>query len=176
TGEPYMATEDAVDLEVDGKLQRFYYSFSYRPLRDSSGKIYAIWNSAMDVTELVQSRIKAQNTEQEYRDLAEAMPHIVWTTDLENKLVYYNKNLINFLNLKEDEIDSFDFSAVIHPEDLIKFKDVWEKSTMEHKFFEMELRLYSPEKNDFVWFLNRATPVLDENGNLRQWIGTSTNI
>ncbi|WP_084060897.1 PAS domain-containing sensor histidine kinase [Kaistella solincola] len=176
TGEPYMATEDAVDLEVDGKLQRFYYSFSYRPLRDSSGKIYAIWNSAMDVTELVQSRIKAQNTEQEYRDLAEAMPHIVWTTDLENKLVYYNKNLINFLNLKEDEIDSFDFSAVIHPEDLIKFKDVWEKSTMEHKFFEMEFRLYSPEKNDFVWFLNRATPVLDENGNLRQWIGTSTNI
>jgi len=176
TGEPYIATEDPVDLEVDGRLQTFYYSFSYRPLRDASGKVYAIWNSATDVTELVQARIQAQNAVKEYRDLAEAMPHIVWTTDLEGKLVYYNNNLTNFLNLKKEDIDSFDFSTVIHPEDLIRFKGVWEKSTKEQKFFEMEFRLYNPEKDDFVWFVNRATPILDEDGNLIRWIGTSTNI
>ncbi|AZI67845.1 PAS domain-containing sensor histidine kinase [Kaistella daneshvariae] len=176
TGESYIAKEDPVDLEVDGRLQTFYYSFSYRPLRDASGKVYAVWNSATDVTELVQARIQAQNAVREYRDLAEAMPHIVWTTDLEGKLVYYNNSLTNFLNLKEEDIDSFDFSTVIHPEDLIRFKEVWEKSTKEQKFFEMEFRLYNPEKNDFVWFLNRATPILDEDGNLIRWIGTSTNI
>ena len=27
-----------------------------------------------------------------------------------------------------------------------------------------------------MWFLNRATPVLDDDGNIKQWIGTSTNI
>ena len=98
TGESYIAKEDPVDLEVDGRLQTFYYSFSYRPLRDASGKVYAIWNSATNVTELVQARIQAQNAVKEYRDLAEAMPHIVWTTDLEGKLEYYNNNLTNFLN------------------------------------------------------------------------------
>ena len=176
TGESYIAKEDPVDLEVDGRLQTFYYSFSYRPLRDASGKVYAIWNSATNVTELVQARIQAQNAVKEYRDLAEAMPHIVWTTDLEGKLEYYNNNLTNFLNLKQEDIHSFDFSTVIHPEDLIRFKGVWEKSTKEQKFFEMEFRLYNPEKDDFVWFVNRATPILDEDGNLIRWIGTSTNI
>ncbi|WP_226065001.1 PAS domain-containing sensor histidine kinase [Kaistella polysaccharea] len=176
TGEPYIATEDKVELIVDGRLQQFYYSISYRPLRDSSGKIYAIWNMAMNVTELVNARMKAQNVMKEYRNLAEAMPHIVWTTDQENKLIYYNKNLTNFLNLKEEDIESFDFSDSIHPEDLVKLKEVWEKSTLEQKFFEIEFRLFDPLNEKFVWFLNRATPVLDDEGNLTQWIGTSTNI
>ena len=39
TGEPYIATEDKVDLFVDGRLQTYYYSFSYRPMRDESGQI-----------------------------------------------------------------------------------------------------------------------------------------
>lgn len=176
TGEPYIATEDKVDLIVDGHLQSFYYSFSYRPLRDCNGEIYAIWNMAMNVTELVRARMKAQNAVQEYRDLAEAMPQMVWTTDHSNKITYYNKNLTDFLNLKKEDLENFDFSTVIHPEDYARLIKTWKIAGNEKRFFEIEFRLYNGREENFIWFLNRATPILDEDGNVLQWIGTSTNI
>ena len=176
TGEPYIAKEDKVDLIVDGHLQSFYYSISYRPLRDRNGEIYAIWNMAMNVTELVRARMKAQNAVQEYRDLAEAMPQMVWTTDDSNKITYYNKNLTNFLNLDKDNLENFDFSTVIHPEDYEKLTKTWEIAANDKRFFEIEFRLYNGTEEKFIWFLNRATPILDEDGNVLQWIGTSTNI
>ena len=69
TGEPYFAKEDKVDLVVDGELQTFYYSFSYRPIRDVNGEIYAILNVAVNVTELVNERLKAQNSVKRMRVL-----------------------------------------------------------------------------------------------------------
>ncbi len=176
TGEPYIATEDKVDLVVDGVLQHYYYSISYRPIRNSAGEIYAIFNMGLNVTELVEARLKAQNGVKEYRELAEAMPHIVWTTSSDSKLLYFNGNLLNLLNLNEGQIVNFDFSKVIHPDDYGTLKKEWIKAGLEKKPFELEFRLLDVKKDKFVWFLNRATPILDDQGNIKQWIGTSTNI
>lgn len=176
TGEPYIATEDKVELVVDGMLQQFYYSISYRPLRDGEGKIYAILNMALNVTELVQARMRAQNAVKEHRDLAEAMPHIVWTADRDSKLMYFNQNLLSFANLQEDQIDRLDFENIIHPEDFPKLRRIWTAASREKRFFELEFRLFDAKNERYVWFLNRATPILDNDGEVDQWIGTSTNI
>ena len=176
TGEPYFAKEDKVDLVVDGELQTFYYSFSYRPIRDVNGEIYAILNVAVNVTELVNERLKAQNSVKEYRALAEAMPQIVWTTDKDNQIQYFNENMLKFLNVAKNDITNFDFSKIIHPDDFATLKRVWNKSALDKVFFELEFRFYDAVNDRYMWFLNRATPVLDDDGNIKQWIGTSTNI
>lgn len=176
TGEPYFAKEDKVDLVVDGELQTFYYSFSYRPIRDVNGEIYAILNVAVNVTELVNERLKAQNSAKEYRALAEAMPQIVWTTDKDNQIQYFNENMLKFLNVAKNDITNFDFSKIIHPDDFATLKRVWNKSALDKVFFELEFRFYDAVNDRYMWFLNRATPVLDDDGNIKQWIGTSTNI
>ena len=176
TGEPYIATEDKVDLFVDGRLQTYYYSFSYRPMRDESGQIYAIWNMAVNVTELVEARIKAQKGIKEYRELAEAMPHIVWTANNQGKLSYYNENLLKLLDITEEEIPELDYKTIIHPDDLANFKRSWEIADLEKKSFELEFRVYDKTKEKFIWFLNRATPVFDDLGTIIHWIGASTNI
>ena len=40
TGEMYQATEDKGELMVDGRLQTFYFNFSYKPLRDANSQVY----------------------------------------------------------------------------------------------------------------------------------------
>lgn len=176
TGEPYNATEDKVDLVVDGILQQFYYSISYRPLRNADGEIDSILNMGLNVTELVESRQKAQIVVKEYRDLAEAMPQIVWTTDQVGVLIYFNENMLKFLNIEKDEIENFDFSKIVHPKDAVNVAKVWLEATQDKKIFELEARFLDIKTGEYIWFINRATPVLDEEGNLMQWIGTSTNI
>lgn len=176
TGEPYRSTEDKVDLVVDGVLQRYYYSISYRPLRNAAGEIYAIWNMGLNVTAMVEARQKAQKAVKEYRELAEAMPHIVWTTGNDGRLTYFNENLLTLLNLEADQIADLDFSKIIHPEDFENIKRVWNTADLEKKFFELEFRILDGKKQKFVWFLNRATPVCDDAGNIVHWIGASTDI
>ncbi|HEY0680157.1 MAG TPA: PAS domain S-box protein [Chitinophagaceae bacterium] len=70
TGEAYSANESRADLVVDGRLQTFYFNFTYKPLRDTSGNVYAILNMAADVTESVLARQKVEEQEERYRKLA----------------------------------------------------------------------------------------------------------
>jgi PAS domain S-box-containing protein len=70
TGKAYAAKEDRADLVVDGRLQSFYFNFTYQPLHDAHGKVYAILNMAVDVTESVGSRREIQKQEERYRTLA----------------------------------------------------------------------------------------------------------
>ncbi len=174
TGVPYVAQEDKVDLVVDGVLQTYYYNFSYKPLRDANGNIYAIMNVAMNVTELVEARKRAEASEVEYRNLAEAMPQIVWTSS-DGKFDYFNRNLLDLLNCAEKEVNEFNFEDIVHPADLHLVKKRWEESIRNSQNFEMEYRIRDSRTGEYIWFLNRATPVTVE-GEVVKWIGTSTNI
>jgi PAS domain S-box-containing protein len=70
TGVPYAAKEDRADLVVDGRLQTFYFNFTYHPLHDAENNVYAILNMAVDVTVSVNARKQIQQQEERYRSLA----------------------------------------------------------------------------------------------------------
>ncbi|MBV2166150.1 MAG: PAS domain-containing sensor histidine kinase [Kaistella sp.] len=175
TGIPYTAKEDKVDLVVDGVLQTFYYNFSYKPLYDVQGKIYAIMNVAVDVTALVNAKNLSQAKEDEYRNLAEAMPQMVWKTDAEGKVEYCNEQMLNLLTPEEKRDQDFSFMKIIHPEDAFKLSKIWDESCVNQKGFEIEYRIFDAGKQEYRWFLTRALPVL-KNGEVLKWIGTSTDI
>lgn len=74
TGIPYIAKEDRVDLVVDGRLQVFYFDFTYKPLLDASGKVWGILNTATDLTELVLAKKRLEESEQRFRTLIVQTP------------------------------------------------------------------------------------------------------
>ncbi|QNS42411.1 PAS domain-containing sensor histidine kinase [Chryseobacterium manosquense] len=175
TGIPYFSQEDRVDLFVDGVLQTFYYNFSYKPMRDADGKVYAIINVAVNVTELINARKIAESAEDEYRNFANAMPHMVWSAGPTGKLDYGNANLLRLLNLTIDEIDKFDFTKIVHPDDLPSVAKVWRDISEDPKQFELEYRMFDREKNEYIWYLTTGTPFFKD-GEFCKWIGTSTDI
>ena len=73
TGEPYEAKAARADLEVDGVLGTYYFDFTYKPLRDASGEVYAIMNMAVDVTQQVLSLKNVEVSEARYRRLSEEL-------------------------------------------------------------------------------------------------------
>ena len=70
TGETYYASEDRADLVVNGRLQTFYFNFTYKALRDNKGQIYGILNMAVDVTEQVLNRRKIELGHERFRALS----------------------------------------------------------------------------------------------------------
>lgn len=53
TGHTYHTDQQKADLVVDGKLQSFWFNFTYKPLHDASGNVYGILNMAVDITRQV---------------------------------------------------------------------------------------------------------------------------
>jgi PAS domain S-box-containing protein len=67
TGVTYHSTEDRADLMIDGHLQSFYFNFTYKALRDTTGRIYGILNMAVDVSEIVRTKLKINEAEERWR-------------------------------------------------------------------------------------------------------------
>lgn len=177
TGKTYTATEDKVELVVDGKLQTFYYNFSYKPLKNSAGEVYAIHNMAVNVTDLVEARTKIQESEKKYRDLADSMPQFVWTCDKDGKITYMNDSWYKYMGFSKDDDVNEAIEKIIKPEVYPEVLKVWGESVKTGKPFEVEYEFLDPQNPDtYRWFLGRAVANIDEKGEIKQWIGTFTDI
>lgn len=105
TGETYQATEQSADLIVDGRLQRFWFNFTYKPLFDTAGKVYAILNMALDVTEQVQARRRLEESELFIRTIVDNSPvaKIVFTGE-DMVINTVNQNMMAMLGRDESII------------------------------------------------------------------------
>ncbi len=56
TGESYHNPEGKAAIVVDGKLEEFWFNFSYNPLYDDNGLIYGVINTAVDISGQVIAR------------------------------------------------------------------------------------------------------------------------
>lgn len=69
TGIPYHTGNSKVDLLRNGKMQSFYFNFSYTPLKTSNGEVYGVLNTANDITELVLTQNKLEESERNFRNM-----------------------------------------------------------------------------------------------------------
>jgi len=116
TGKAYQATEDLVKLVVDGKLQSYYYNFTYKPLFDNDGKVWGILNTATNITDLVLARKRADEAEAQLKFSLNAAEIGAWNLDLTSKLVSWDfkaQELFGFS--KEDAVAYDDVLKCIHP-------------------------------------------------------------
>jgi len=74
TGEVYQVTEAPAILPMNGVMDTYYFDFTYKPLYNTEGKIYAIMNMAVEVTERVKSKRDLVISEQKYRTLVDEAP------------------------------------------------------------------------------------------------------
>ncbi len=69
TGQTYQTDNDRADFLMDGKMETFYFKFSYQPLKDRNSKIWGVMCIATDVTELVMANKRAEESERRFKDL-----------------------------------------------------------------------------------------------------------
>ncbi|MGV3764588.1 MAG: PAS domain-containing sensor histidine kinase [Chitinophagaceae bacterium] len=74
SGVAYVARAAEAQLELDGKLGTYYFDFTYKPLRNEAGEVYAIMDMAVDVTEQVKARKQLEESELFSRSLISNSP------------------------------------------------------------------------------------------------------
>jgi PAS domain S-box-containing protein len=74
TGKAYHARHQQVDIVVDGRLQAYYFNYSFTPLFDAEGKVYGVMNTAAEVTDLIRARRALEASETRLRSIIATAP------------------------------------------------------------------------------------------------------
>ena len=108
-----------------------------------------------------------------FRELADAMPQIVWSCDATGTIDYLNRRWYELTGKPEGVLDP---GGVIHQEDRERARESFRRSLATGKPYQEEYRLCLPNDPEPRWYLGRALPVRDDSGRIVRWYATSTDI
>ena len=176
TGLPFVGHELLLKLD-DGKgaLKELYVNFVYTPTTDLNGEIDGIFVHATDVTRLVTNRKQVEESERQFRTLAETIPHLAWMADETGNIFWYNRRWYDYTGMTLSEMEGWKWHKVHDPKILPEVLERWNNALAKGEPMEMTFPLRRAD-GQFRSFLTRVEPVKDVNGKVQRWFGTNTDI
>ncbi len=166
---------------LDGSPDRWVESRG-RPLSDPDGRTAGLAGAMIEITarrqaEEAQAELLAALTrsEAQFRQLADAMPQIVWAAQPDGSLDYYNQRWYEYIGLPNGSMEEAAWDRFLHPEDLPATYQQWQESLQSGKPYSREFRVRG-ENQEYHWYLTRALPIRDLDGTITRWFGTCTDI
>jgi PAS domain S-box-containing protein len=128
-----------------------------------------------DITDETQTHLDLLASEGLFRTLADTVPAHVWVLGKSLQPHYWNKTLLDYTGLSDEQVRSRGTMTVVHPEDLSASLDVLRRARRDKKDFELRQRLRGAD-GKYRWFLVRGVCVLTEEGDIDRLVGISTDI
>ncbi|HEY0369541.1 MAG TPA: ATP-binding protein [Chthoniobacterales bacterium] len=110
------------------------------------------------------------------RQLADNLPQIVWVTRPDGSHEYYNRRWYDFTGLTLDQSNEEGWSGLFHPDDVEAANAAWAEALRTGNPYEIEFRLRRTSDGEYRWFLGRALPYRNDQGEITNWFGTCTDI
>jgi PAS domain S-box-containing protein len=146
-----------------------------RAVRDAAGKIVRVQGAFQDITERKEIENLLSQSQQRFRQLADAMPLVVWTAAADGSIDYGNQFFNSYTGANELNLTVQEWLAVLHPDDVEHCLREWSNSVQTGEPFNIEYRIRRHD-GSYHWHLVKATPIRNEEGHIIKWYGTATDI
>jgi PAS domain S-box-containing protein len=114
-------------------------------------------------------------SERRFRELANAMPQIVWSSTADGSHDYWNRQAADRLGCPHLQLLGSRWMDCIHPDDRPAVADAWAAAINSVRPYESEHRLKMADSH-YRWHLARGLPSFDTAGRVTRWFGTCTDI
>ncbi|MBI4783081.1 MAG: PAS domain-containing protein [Oscillatoriophycideae cyanobacterium NC_groundwater_1537_Pr4_S-0.65um_50_18] len=155
----------------------------------SKGEFMGFIGSCIDIDDRKQAETERQTaqqalqastaalarSEQRYRSLVTATTQAVWTADPEGKTIDDIPGWRTLTGQTEAEVQGWRWMDALHPDDRAKTAEAWRIAATTKQLYAVEHRVRMAD-GSYKFFVGRAAPVLDEIGNIQEWIGAHTDI
>jgi PAS domain S-box-containing protein len=125
--------------------------------------------------ELERANCRLSESEERFRTLAEAVPNLLWTTDGKGHFTYLSSRYQQYTGRRAADLLGPGWQTVLHAEDRERVARVWQSAVESGQVYETEYRLRRFD-GTHRWFVARGVPVRGPGGEIRQWLGSSTDI
>lgn len=110
-----------------------------------------------------------------FRDLVEAMPHLVWTCDAEGSCDYLGPQWGAYTGRSDPSQLGLGWLEQVHTQDRERVHAEWLRCSKARIPLDVDFRIKRAD-GTYRWFKTRAVPSFDARGNLQRWLGTNTDI
>jgi PAS domain S-box-containing protein len=160
-------------IHRDGHI--VYASISARCARRADRTVDYLALIVQDITQRKQAEDRLMESESQLRLLTELIPQHVWTAFPGNLADYRNRRWLDYTGMTIEEVRHKGWMTALHPDDHERVFNAIRDASSRKGIYEVEIRLKGVD-GQYRWFLARAIPQLDQEGNIIKWYGTNTDI
>ncbi|MFZ0661287.1 MAG: PAS domain S-box protein [Acidobacteriaceae bacterium] len=187
----------AVDPELSGeneerRLRQASAGLTQRvvELQKANGEVQDARRAALNVMEdAIQARQRAEalnlqlrdeiavriQAEERFRNLADNISQMAWMCDRIGEVTWYNRRWLDYTGLTSEETTGWGWTQCLHPDHLDRVVAGARHSQDTGQSWEDTFPLRGKDGN-YRWFLSRAVPIRDAQGQIIRWFGTNTDI
>jgi PAS domain S-box-containing protein len=159
-------------VRLDGSI--FWYYIQALPLIEA-GSITGYIGTPTDINDRKQTELALQESEARFRTLADNIPQLAWIADENGWIFWYNQRWFDYTGTTLAEMQGWGWRSVHHPDYVERVTELFRRHLERVEPFEDTFPLRGQD-GQYRWFLTRAIPIQDEQGNVLRWFGTNTDI
>ncbi|NTE05091.1 PAS domain-containing protein [Agrobacterium tumefaciens] len=175
TGVPFYANEISAMLNHGGELKEIFFNVVYQPVVGQDESVSDILVVAADVTEQVHARKAIEQSEQYFRKLADLVPAKISNALPNGMVTFSNQQWLDFTGMSFEDLRDFGYYQIMHPDEITPFQKGLEVAAANGTPYIAEMR-FKDTNGNYVWHLNISSPILDEEGKVTMWVGSTTDI
>jgi PAS domain S-box-containing protein len=169
--EALRAVREGQPVEFDEYYPPLDQTFNVRVFPTPDG----IVSITRDVSERRRAERALEQSESRFRSLAEASTQIVWTTDPEGRIISPVPQWTALTAQPSSAALGYGMLDAVHPDDRPEVQRLWREAIASKRPFSATFRLRVAD-GSYRWFAARGVPVLNSDGSVREWVGTSSDI
>ena len=162
----------AVEYPCHSPSEKRWFLMSVTPLGGERGGVVV---THTNITTRKQAEEAIIESESRLRQLADAMPQIVYTCGPDGMVDYGNKQWVEYVGVPVEQSIGSKWMEAIHPDDRENTRRRLREAGKTGQPFETEYRLRRKD-GQYRWYLARGSPIRNAEGRIVKWIGTSTDI
>lgn len=128
-----------------------------------------------DISERHRIAEALRESDKHLRQLADAIPQMVWIASPDGALVYLNSKAYEYTGVPSGQLEGWSWGDVIHPDDLNQLLFFWSEAIRSEVPLDIEFRIRRFD-GSYRWHIGRQYPSRDASGRVVTWYGTCTDI
>ncbi|MCW6037267.1 AAA family ATPase [Spirulina subsalsa FACHB-351] len=168
----YLENNLSVGAFTSHRLELLKFLCSQAAVALENSRLYQ--ESQQYAQQLEQSLEQLQISEARYRYLATATSQIIWLASPEG----VNLDTVHwaaYTGQTPEEVQGTGWLNALHPDDLAHTIEVWQEAVRTKSLYKTEYRIRGAD-GIYRYFAVQGVPILAEDGNVKEWIGTCIDI
>ena len=125
--------------------------------------------------ERVESDETLRLSEERFRSLVTASAQMVWTSDRTASSSRIRRAGALFTGQTYEEWKGSGWLDAVHPDDRARAASVWNAAVAARAIYQTDYRVRRAD-GEYRWTSVRAVPLQHQDGSIREWIGTNTDV
>ncbi|MHA3772304.1 PAS domain S-box protein [Verrucomicrobiota bacterium sgz303538] len=131
--------------------------------------------AALDITALKQAEEAARESSERFRTLADNMSQLAWMANETGWIFWHNRRWLEYTGTTPEEMEGWNWQKIVHPDYVERVTEKIRHHMEMREGWEYTFPLRDRDGN-YRWFLTRAVPIRDAEGQVTRWFGTNTDV